>query len=386
MVATDVNKGQTAIVRMTGLLAFRQADPVSDSLSPAPSARTMFTRRRILKAGSLLGAAALTQPVQAFAQTRATPLTVKVGLIPILAAAPIYVAEKEGWLKEAGLTPAVTTFESGPNAIQALASGTLDVYVAGVAPLVVARARGLDIKVVASTAIEENVFIAGPKLARFAEKDVPPAEVFKRFRAAMGVPARLATQPLGSVPNTTLQYWLWEVAKADPKDVTIVSMGIDATQQAIMAGAVDGGTLREPAVSIVTGRNPEIKLMALGGEMFPNQPGTVVAVTKAFLDKQPDAAQAIVTSIVRAIDLIGRDPAQVTPAIEGALGKGLIDSATIRRALASPATRFSADPRSIVDATAAMQKYQVKIGALDRDVPLDGLFDPRLYERAVAAK
>ena len=346
----------------------------------------MFTRRRILTAGSLLGAAALPLPRPGLAQGRATPLTVKVGLIPILAAAPIYVAEKEGWLKEAGLIPAITTFESGPNAIQALASGTLDVYVAGVAPLVVARARGLDIKVVASTAVEENVFVAGAKLARHAAKDLAPAEVFKRFREATGAPARLATQPLGSVPNTTLQYWLWEVAKADPKDVAIVSMGIDATQQAILAGAVDGGTLREPAVSIVTGRNPEIRLMALGGEMFPNQPGTVVAMTKAFLDKEPDAAQAIVTSIVRAIDLIGKDPARVAPSIEGALGKGLIDTATIRRALASPATCFAADPRAIVEATAAMQRYQVKIGALDKEVSLDGLFEPRLYERAVAAK
>lgn len=346
----------------------------------------MFTRRRILTAGSLLGASALSHPGPSLAQARAMPLSVKVGLIPILAAAPIFVAEKEGWLKEAGLTPSVTTFESGPNAIQALASGTLDVYIAGVAPLVVARARGLDIKVVASTAVEENVFVAAPKLAQHAEKGLPPAEVFKRFRAATGSPARLATQPLGSVPNTTLQYWLWEVAKADPKDVTIVSMGIDATQQAILAGAVDGGTLREPAVSIVTGRNPAIRLLALGGEMFPNQPGTVIAVTKAFLDKEPDAAQAVVTAVVRAIDLIGRDPARVTPAIEGALGKGLIDSGTIQRALASPATRFSADPRAIIEATAAMQRYQVKIGALDRDMPLDGLFEPRLYERAVAAK
>lgn len=346
----------------------------------------MVTRRRILTAGSLLGAAALAHPVPGFAQGRAAPLTVKVGLIPILAAAPIYVAEKEGWLKEAGLVPAFTTFESGPNAIQALASGTLDIYVAGVAPLVVARARGLDIKVVASTAVEENVVVAGAKLARHAEAGLAPADIFKRFREATGAPARLATQPLGSVPNTTLQYWLWEVAKADPKDVTIVSMGIDATQQAILAGAVDGGTLREPAVSIVTGRNPAIRLLALGGAMFPNQPGTVVALTKAFLDKEPDAAQAVVGAIVRAIDLIGRDPARVAPAIEGALGKGLIDTATILRALASPATRFSADPRAIVEATAAMQRYQVKIGALDREAPLDGLFEPRLYERAVAAR
>ncbi|HYF55585.1 MAG TPA: ABC transporter substrate-binding protein, partial [Salinarimonas sp.] len=168
-----------------------------------------LTRRSVL-AGSL---AALSTPSFVRAQALA-PVPARVGVIPILATAPVFVAEREGWLKEAGLAPAITTFESGPNMIQALASGTLDIYVAGVAPLGVARARGIDVKVVAATAIEENVFVAGGKLARFFEPGVPKADSFKRYRAATGAPARLATQPLGSVPNTTLQHWLWEVVKA----------------------------------------------------------------------------------------------------------------------------------------------------------------------------
>ena len=37
-----------------------------------------------------------------------------------------------------------------------------------------------------------------------------------------------------TVPHTTLNYWLWEVIKADKADVEIVEMGIDATQRAIV--------------------------------------------------------------------------------------------------------------------------------------------------------
>jgi NitT/TauT family transport system substrate-binding protein len=334
------------------------------------------TRRTILAAGAVLAA-----PL-ARAQNRTVP--VRIGVIPILAASPVFVADREGWLREAGLAPTVTTFESGPNMIQALASGTLDVYVAGVAPLGVARSRGVDVRVVTATAVEENVFVAGPRLARFFEPGVPAADAFKRFRAAGGAPARLATQPVGSVPNTTLQHWLWEVVKADRADVTIVSMGIDATQQAVLVGAVEGGTLREPAVTIVTGRDPSIRLLALGGEMFPNQPGTVLAITQRFLDREPAASQAMVSAMVRAIAAIQGDPDRAAPHIEAALGKGLVDLATIRRALSSPASKFVADPRSIGEATAAMQRYQVAIGALDREAPLEGLFEPSLFERATA--
>ena len=76
--------------------------------------------------------------------------------------------------------------------------------------------------------------------------------------------------------------------KADKADYEIVTMGIDATQQALLAGAVDGSTLREPAVTVSMQRDPRLKIVATGNEMFPNQPGTVVAVLGAFIKAHPD--------------------------------------------------------------------------------------------------
>jgi NitT/TauT family transport system substrate-binding protein len=309
---------------------------------------------------------------------------VRVGFIPVLGTAPIFVVDKEGWAKEAGLDFKFTTFESGPVMIQALASGTLDIYVAGVAPLGVARSKGIDVKVVAATAIEEMTVAAGSKLAPYFKEGVSPAEAFKAFRAATGKPARLATQPPGSVPHTTLTHWLNEVTKTDKADVEVVPMGIDATQQALLSSAVDGATIREPTDTIVQNRDKRIKIVALGGQMFPNQPGTVVAVSGAFLQKNPEGVQKIVSGIVRAIALIKSDPKRVAPAIEGALGKGLIDTDTIVAALASPASKFESNPAAIVEATKKMQAYQVSIGTLDKDVPLDGLFDASFYQKAIA--
>jgi len=306
-------------------------------------------------------------------------------VIPVIGAAPIFVANGEGWTKAAGLDLRFTTFESGPNMIQALASGTIDVYVGGVMPLAVARSKGVGSKVVTATAIEEMVFVAAPKLAPAFTPGAAPADAFRQFRAKEGRPARLATQPAGSVPNTTLQHWLWQVVKADKADIEIVPMGIDATQQAVLAGAVDGASIREPALTIIQARDPRIKLVALGGEMFPEQPGTVVAVSDAFLAKNPDAVQDLVTALVRATDLLKSDPARAAPYVEAALGKGITDLSTIQKALASPAARFVADPRAIVDATQKMQAYQVSIGTLDKEVPLDGLFEPRFFERAASA-
>ena len=268
--------------------------------------------------------------------------------------------------------------------IQALASGTLDVYVAGVAPLGVARSKGIDIRVVTSTAVEEMTVAAGAKLAPSFKPGVAPAQALKDFRAANGKPARLATQPPGSVPHTTLVHWLTQVIKADKADYEIVPMGIDATQQALLTGAVDGATIREPTDTIVQQRDPRIRIVALGGEMFPNQPGTVVAFSGAFLTKNQAGVQKLVGALVKADKLIKAEPKRVAPHVEAALGKGLIDAATIEKALASPASKFTADPRVIMEATAKMQSFQVSIGTLEKDVPLDGLFDTSFYEKATA--
>ncbi len=311
-------------------------------------------------------------------------VTARAGFIPILGTAPIFVADREGFAKQAGLQIAFTAFESGPHMIQALASGTVDLYVAGIAPLAVARSRGIDIRVIAATAIAENVVVATPQLAAFFTDGTKPADAFKAYRAKTGKPARLATQPLGSVPNTTLQYWLWEVAKADKADVEVVPMGIDATQQAVLAGAVEGATIREPAVSIVQGRNPAIKIVALGEELFPGQPGTVVAVSGDFLKKNEAVVQGLVDSLVKAASLIAKSPDKVVPHIGAALGKGIVDDATIRKALASPATKWQVDPRAIIEPSLKMQAYQVKLGALDKEYSFDGLFESRFYERAIA--
>lgn len=340
----------------------------------------ILPRRTFLAAG----AAALATPfVARTALAQRAPA--RVGVIPIIGAAPIFVAEKEGWVKEAGLDLTFTTFESGPAMIQALASGTIDIYVAGVAPLGVARSRGVDVKVVASTATGENVFVAVPRLAAHFKEGVSHAQAFKAYKAATGKPARLATQPAGSVPNATLQYWLWEQIKADRTDVEVVPMGIDATQQAVLADAVEGATVREPALTIIQKRNRGIKLVAVGDELFPGQPGTVAALPAAFIGRHDQQVQGLVNALVKAAALIKADPARAAPHVGAYLGKGIVDNATIQAALTSPASKFTIDPRKIIGPAKAMQDYQVVLGALRESPSLDALFDTRFFERAPSA-
>jgi NitT/TauT family transport system substrate-binding protein len=309
----------------------------------------------------------------------------RVGFIPVMGAAQIFVADGEGWLKKDGITLKTAAFESGPNMIQALSSGTLDVYAGGLAPLFVARSKGVDVRVVAATVIEEMAVAASPSLAPYLEGKTA-AQAFKAFREKNGRPAKLATQPIGSGPHTTLNYWLWEVIKADKADVQIVEMGIDATQRAIVTSAVEGGSIREPALTIVQKQNPKVKLLASGNEVFPNFPGVVVAVLGSFADKNPAVVDNFVKSLIRATKELKEDPKRAAPLVSAAFGKGIVSDDILEAAIRSPQTQFNSDPRRILDSSATLQDYSVKLGALQKAIPLDGLFALSVYDRAAAGQ
>ena len=296
-------------------------------------------------------------------------------------------AEKEGWLREGGLELQTKVFESGPNIVQAAASGGIDIYVAGVAPAAVGRAKGVDLRVVAALAVDENVLVGGAKLQAFFKKGVAPAAAFKAFRAANGRPAKIATQPPGSVPAANLQYWLREVTHTDPADVEIVSIGIDATQQALLANAVEAATVREPTLTIVQKANPADRpargrFRAVSGPAGHGRRG-VEGFSRA---STRERFRALVAGLVRAVDELQKNPDRAAPHVEAALSKGLVDGATIRKSLSSPAVHFVVDPRAITESTKALLAYQVTLGVVDKAPSLDGLFDSTFFEKAESEK
>lgn len=336
----------------------------------------MISRRSAL----VLGASILTAP-RAIAEDR---IAVRVGYVPVIGAAPLFVMNGAGWAKEAGLLLALTKFESGPPAIQALASGTLDVLFVGIAPIAVGRAKGLPIKVIAASGIGGSAFaVQAPLATAFEAAGGKAKEAFATYRAKAGRPAKLGILPPGGTPTVALRYWLKrEGVAAD--DVTFASMGIEAVQQAMLTGAVDGGTVLEPALTIVQGRKPDIKTIAYAPEMYPNLPGVVVSATESFLTRQLAAATKIVQLAARARKLILSDPVAAAPYVQSALSGGLVGVGVYAQALRSKAVTFVTDPRTIVEATRDSLAFEVEIGDFAQAPSIEGLFDNRAYDKAVS--
>lgn len=341
---------------------------------------TSLTRRAaLLAAVAALSIAALV-PGTARA---ADPVRLEVGYIPILAAAPLFITDAEGWAREAGVELKLTRFESGPHAIQAMAAGQIDVLYAGVAPILVARSKGADVSVIANSAVEEIVVAGRGSFAEIVGSDKATPDDFRKFAAENGRKVKIGTQPAGSVPDTVLRHWLFKVVKVDPADVEIVAMGIEKTQQALLAGALDAAIIREPTVTVTREMDPNVVLVASGAEMFPNQPGTVVGVRGEVIRDHAQALEALVKAHVRAIGLIAEDPARAATLTNEYLGKGLMEPSTLEAAFRSPGSKFLADPHAVVEPIQAMMDYSLEIGAAQGKVAVAEAFDFRFYDAAV---
>ncbi len=313
----------------------------------------------------------------------ADPVKLEIGYIPILAASPLFIIDGQGWAKDAGITLKLTRFESGPHAIQAMAAGQIDLLYAGVAPVLVARTKGVDVAVIANSAVEEMVVAGRGPFAKALGAN-PTPETFKKFFADTGRKPKIGTQPPGSVPDTVLKHWLFKVVKVDPADVELVSMGIEKTQQALLAGALDAATIREPTVTVTQQMDPNVTLLATGAQMFPDQPGTVMSARAEVLKKYPEAINALVKAHLRAVDLINKDPAQASKIVNNYLGKGLMEPATLEAAFRGPGSKFVANPHGVVPAVEKMMTFAKEIGSADGVIPVAEAFDFRFYDAAVA--
>ncbi len=334
-------------------------------------------RALLLSAAAVAGSAALPRPTCA-----ATSL--RVGYIPIIPMSQLYVVQGEGWAKEAGLDLTTTSFQSGPAMIQALASGTLDVAYVGVGPVMIARSKGVALKVVAANVIDQVALIGRGPLAEAVAAAASPAAGFAAFRAAQGRPAKIASLPAGSVPDTVLRYWTTEVAKIPAGDIQIVGMGDDQVQQAVLSGAVDGASILEPTLTLVQTRLPDARIVAKAGSMFPNQPGAALAVTEAAIGRDRAAVATLVKLHIRATAFIKANPDRTAEIVTAAIGKGLIEPAVMRAALTSGASNFIDDPRAIVDSTKRMQIFQQGLGQITDPVDIDSLFDLSFHDAAKA--
>lgn len=297
---------------------------------------------------ALLGGFAVLASAPALAGDRRVAL--RAGYVPGFEAAPLFVMLGEGWPAAAGIDIAPVRFATPVDLADALARGTIDSYWGPVSALAFSQAAARA-RIVAGTTVEDvAVLSARPGFTRMASDPARP----------------MATQ--------AVRHWL----AASNRAVEIVPVPAESALDALAQGAVDAAALREPFASGLLAREPlasaalaratELRLIARGAEIFPDQPSGAFALATGFIAANPAQAQRLVTHAVRAERLLAADPDRARVPILSALAGDLADAATLTRAL--PQLRFQPDPK----------RLEIAAAKLGLAVP-EGLFDDSQYRR-----
>jgi NitT/TauT family transport system substrate-binding protein len=331
-------------------------------------------------AAALTGFALLLSGCSA-ASAAAPPEQVNIGYFPNLTHAPGLVADAEGhFAKRFGalnLKVATLSFNAGPDVIQAILSGSLDISYIGPNPTVTAyiQSQGDGIRVISGSTSGGAFLVVKPGITS----------------AAQLKGRKLATPQLGNTQDIALRYWLTQqnltATQDGGGDVSILPQKNSAAVQAFSTGQIDGAWVPEPYAST---------LVAAGGRVLVDERTlwpdgkfvtTNVIARTAFVQQHPDAVRAFVEAHLDALDEIAKSPDEARAAVAGQIQK-ITGQQTTPESLA-PSWKnldFTADP---LPATLKQSAEHAAAVGLLPNKPSDGfakLWDLGILDDALAAR
>jgi NitT/TauT family transport system substrate-binding protein len=320
------------------------------------------TRRLIPLALALLLAAAACDG-DAGGDGEAVP--VRLGFFPNLTHAPALVGVESGLFEEAlGDGPLeLRTFNAGPEAVEALFSGAVDVTYLGPNPAINAYAQsgGEAVRILAGS--------TSGGAALVVRDGIDDADDLAG--------ATLATPQLGNTQDVALRSWLADQGYGTDTtgggDVSISPRANADTLAALQAGSIDGAWVPEPWVT---------RLVHEGGghvlvderDLWPDGRfvTTHLVARTEFLDAHPDLVRRLLRAHLAALDAIAADPEAARSAANArlaAITDQPLDDAVLTEAWSR--LEFTADP--IAASLDESARDAVAVGLLE-PVDLDGIY------------
>jgi NitT/TauT family transport system substrate-binding protein len=304
------------------------------------------------------------------------PVTVRVGYFPNLTHAPGIVADRGGLFEGAardGVTIKVSTFNAGPDAVEALFADDLDVTLVGPNPAINAFARsdGAAIRIVSGST-------SGGAFLVVRDGIDSPTDLRG---------TSLATPQLGNTQDVALRAWLkdegYETDDTGGGDVSIQPQANGEALAAFIAGDLDGAWVPEPwATRFIQEGGAHV--LVDEADLWPDGAyvTTHLIVRTAFLEEHPDVVKGIIEGLADAVDLIKRDPEKAKSLTNEGI-KAVTDQALSPEVLdaAWRNLTFTLDP--IASSLEQSAKDAEAVGLLE-SVDLDGIYDLKLLDEVLA--
>jgi NitT/TauT family transport system substrate-binding protein len=230
----------------------------------------------------------------------AQKVTIAIGGAACLCYLPTVLANQLGEFKKAGVDVEMVDFKGGSQSLTAVLGGSADVVSGYFDHCVNLASKGQELKsIVVYDRYPGFALVVSPK----------QTDSIKSVKD-------LANKRIGvSAPGSSTDYFLKFILKkngVDPNGVGVIGVGLGASAVAAMEqGSVDAAIMLDPAVTLLGGRNKDLKILVdtrtqkdtidvFGGEY----PGGALYTKAEWIEKNPKAAQGLVTAIVNTLKWI----------------------------------------------------------------------------------
>lgn len=240
-----------------------------------------------------------------------TPVDITVGVIPIVDVAPIYLGVQQGFFDEQALNVTLETAQGGAAIVPAVVSGQYQFGFSNVTSLILAKANGLDLKMVAN-----GVSTTGKDGADFGAVIVKDDSPIKTAADLAG--KTVAVNTLKNINTTTVNKVVRD-AGGDPSTIQYTELGFPDIVAAVKNGDVEAGQVVEPflttalsqgmrqVVSNYAETNPNLTIAAYftSADYASANPDIVARFTAAmnkslaYADANPDAVRDVLTTYTK---------------------------------------------------------------------------------------
>ena len=325
---------------------------------------------------------ALFAAASAHAAPEKKSLTIAVGGKSLFYYLPLTIAERQGYFKDEGLEVEVVDFAGGAKALQAMVGGSAELVSGAFEHTIDMQAKGIPVVAIALQGRYASIALGLPK-ARAATYQ--SAKDLKGLKIGVTAP--------GSSTNFFVNALLAKEG-IKPDEVSIIGVGASSNAVAAMRkGEIDAISNldpvmtkleREGAVVVVADtRTAEGMKKIYGGDYA----ASCIYGQKAFIEKNPQTAQAVANAMVRALRFLKEKPVdEIMKVIPPEYTAG--DEPTYRAALAKSIEAYSPDGRFTL--AGARNVYQVlklfEPSVMAANIEVEKTFDNRFVDAFAARK
>ncbi|WP_200307960.1 ABC transporter substrate-binding protein [Streptomyces adelaidensis] len=224
---------------------------------------------------------------------------VKVGIIPIVDVAPLYLGQKKGFFSSRGIELKMESAQGGAAIIPGVVSGQFQFGFSNTTSLMLAQTQGVPIK-----SVVNGVASTGDTSADVSGVGVKKDSPIKSVKDLAG--KTVAVNTLKNIGETTVRESVRQDG-GDPSKVKFVELAFDQMPAALDAGQVDAAWMGEPALTIAKSQGARIVASPFA-ETDPSLTLATYFTTTKLAQDDPDLVKRFTEAMTESLEYASAHP------------------------------------------------------------------------------